>query len=478
MLPLLIGLLVAAGPLLRGAWDLWAQSLLYLLVVLGLALWAMGRLFVGYFPLPSRRGLAWSAALIAAAGAAACLSPVWAYAVPAWRALALGLWIFPAVAAVSKDQRSAVDEAIRASAWVLLLLAFYQHYHFRMERPPSTFPNQNVFAGTILLLLPLAVQKRDWVLAGGLLLALGWTRSVGAWLGLAGALVASRRSAGVFAYWIGAAVGFGCLVAIYGKLQTPEVLHRWFWWAAAARMALARPLLGFGPGSYAYVLPAYQTPGRDLSSLYAHQHFLETAAECGLPYLAAWVLGLVHCLRRGGAHKRFGALAILIQSLWDYSLSIPSNLWLLCYFAASSSSETSEGVNVPLRRKLPAAIAVAALALVLGRSAWRRWEADRLTAQAVESYQAGRGPAAALALLDASARLGADPEAERLAAELELSRRDLRAAARHLERATALNPYRASNWTALEGIYRRLGDEEAARRKRREGAAFCPVLRT
>jgi hypothetical protein len=40
---------------------------------------------------------------------------------------------------------------------------------------------------------------------------------------------------------------------------------------------------------------------------------------------------------------------VLVQGLWDSPFSSAPNLWLLAYLAASSSSETSEGVAIPSR---------------------------------------------------------------------------------------------------------------------------------
>ncbi|OGR88263.1 MAG: hypothetical protein A3J74_01540 [Elusimicrobia bacterium RIFCSPHIGHO2_02_FULL_57_9] len=480
MLPVLVGLLVAVGPLLRGSWDLWAQSLLFMAVVSGFCLWLIGRFAIGYMPLPSQRILAWTAVLAVLSWAALSLSPLPIYAAPAWRNLLLGLWIFAIIPIVSKDERAAIDEAIRVCAWILVLLAFYQRYYEHSE-PVSALLNRNVFAGTALLLLPLSVQKRDWVLGFALILILFWSRSVGAWLGLAGALMLTRRDRGPVTYWIGAAIGFICLVVIYGKLQSPEVLHRWQWWAAAARMAAARPGFGFGPGTFAYVLPAFQEPGRNLSSLYAHQHFLETAAEYGVVFTLAWCLGLAHFLRRGGAHKRFGALAILIQSLWDYPLSIPANFWLFCYFAASSTPQTSRGVNIAARLKIIYGVLAVALSGGISYMTWQRWEADRLKVRGVELFTEGAPPFESAAFFARSLRLVDDPETERFAAEIELRQvgegKNLHSALAHLERAAALNPYRASTWVALERLHRRMNNPEAANERRRLGAKFCPVLR-
>jgi hypothetical protein len=350
-----------------------------------------------------------------------------------------------------------------------------------MERPPSAFFNQNVFAGAVLMFLPLAVQKRDWFLSAGLLVCLVWARSVGAWLGLAGALVLTRRESGPAAYWTGLTIGFACLVAIYAKLQSPEVLHRCAWWAAAARMAAVRPWFGFGPGTYAYVLPVYERSGAGLSALYAHQHILETAAELGLPYTILWLAGLAHFLRRGGSHKRFGAVAVLIQSLWDYPLSVPSNFWLFCYLTASSAPQTQNAVNVPLRRKTPAVAAVVAAAVLAFWWVEERWGADRLKAAAIERFQEGGTAAEVHALLDRSLALYSDPEAERLCAEMDIKRivegtmpprEGALEAAKHLERSVVGNPYRSSSWAALERLYEQLGDKVAVERVRARAAAF------
>ncbi|MBI4376081.1 MAG: O-antigen ligase family protein [Elusimicrobia bacterium] len=475
MLPLLIGLLVAVGPLLRAGWDLWAQSLLWLCVTWGCAAWALGRLTLGFLPLPQGRWLAWAGALALLSAVSAWLSPVPTYSGPAWRTLLLGLWIFPATAMASKDARSRIDIAVQAAGWILVLLAFHQYWREASE-PSSTFLNRNVFAGTILLLLPLSVQRKDWLLASALVLVLIWARSAGAWLGLAGALVLTRRDRSTLFYWLGLAVGFLALVAVYAKLQSPEVMHRWQWWSAAARMIWDRPLTGFGPGAFAYVLPAYEQSGRPLSTMFAHQHFLETAAECGLPFLGLWAAGLFHFLRRGGAHKRFGAVAVLVQSLWDYPLSVPANLWLFCYFAASSIPQSPEGVNVRLRMRLAGGLAVLLIAGTLSYPVWTRWQADRLKARAV----ADPDRAKALALLHDSLAKAKDAEAETFAAQLHLASKNtasLREALQHLQRSARLNPYRASTWSGIERIFNALGQPERAAQARTEGERYCPILR-
>lgn len=484
MLALLIGLLSSAGLILQGSWDIWAQSLMFMAAAGGSACWLLGRVMVGYIPLPPKRLVLWAGLLAVLSGLAAYLSPVSSYAVANWRVILLGLWIFCAMAAVSKDDRIWIDQAARAAGWFLMLLAFYQHYREGMERPTSALLNQNVFAGSVLMLLPLAVQQRDWFLSAGLIACLCWSRSVGAWMGLAAALVLTRRSRDAVGNYVGMAVFFVCLVLIYGKLQSSEVLHRWYWWRAAMRMAAERPWLGFGPGAYATVAPSYfDDPQKGLSALFAHEHFLETAAECGWLYLAAWIGGILYFLKRGSPHKKFGALAVLIQSLWDYPLSIPGNYWIFCYLAASTTPQSSRGLNVPYARKAPWALGVSFLAATACWWAGRGWRADILKASAIEGFRDGRSPTVSVTQLERSLALQADPEAERALAEILLAQKpyppaeSARAAVAHLERSARLNPYRASTWTALERLYGALGEAERGRQLRHEGEAYCPVLR-
>ncbi len=484
MLAVLVGVQLAAGLLLRGAWDLWAQSAVLLLLIAGTAVWLMLGLARGRVPLPSSRPAAWAAALILLSLVSARFGAVPVYSLPAWAAAAAGLWLIPAATLLSPRDRDWVEEAVRAAAWLLVLLAVYQRLHGE-PRPPSALLNQNVFAGAILLLLPVSVRRGDGFLAAGLLLCLWWTRSVGAWLGLAGALLLHRRAVGAAAFWAGAAAGLAGLIAAYAKLQSPEVLHRLAWWSAAWRMSAGAPWLGLGPGSYAYALPAFVAVRPELYSLFAHQHFLETAAERGWPYLLLWVAGLAALLRRAEPGKRFGPVAILIHGLFDYALSVPGVFWLFCLSLAWSLPQSNEAEPLRAGRKLPAAALT--LLLAVGASSWvlGNWRADRLRARAAAALSSGGDPAAAEADLRASEAVRPDPEASRLLAILALSRaarspeprRDLESAAGDLERAAALDPYRASNWSLLEAVYRKMGRPGAAREALERGARTCPSLR-
>lgn len=463
MLAGLVGFFLAAGLLLRGAWDVWSQALLVFILVGGVYAWLAWRSALGYLPRPTRGVDLWAGVLGVLSGVSALASPVPAYSRPAWAAFAAGLALFPVTGVLSRPQRAQVDRWVRGAAWVLVLVACYQKLH-GTDRPPSLLLNQNAFAGAALLLLPIAAEARARLLALGLLLCLWWASSVGAWLGLAAGLIAFRSRVGLWsrAGWAVLLIG---LVIAYSRLQDPAVQHRLVWWKAAWLMAADAPWLGLGPGAYAYALPAYTQGRPELSTLFAHQHFLELAAERGWPWLAMWIAGLAVLLARGSPFKRFAAFAALVHGLVDYPLSLPGVFWLFCYVAACGAPEAEEGVNVAWSRRPAMALAACVVIVAAGLAVSRVWRADRLRATAAASLGAPGAPLEpARERLERSSALFPHPETERLLAEIAVAEaavpgapaaeqaRRLDEAAGRLRRASELDPYRASHRELLERV--------------------------
>ncbi len=478
ILPALVALPTALGPLLRGSWDLWTQCLIHAGVAVGITAWLSARAATGYFPAPSKRSLLWAASLMCLALASVWASPLKSLPLAEGWAFMGGAWLFLILPAVGKDERRIIDQAIRVSAWILMVLACYQRLSLGDERPASALVNQNVYAGAILMLLPLALETRDWLLAFGLLLNLWWAHSVGAWLGLSAALVVTLRFRSGAGFWAGVLGGLACLILIYNKFQSPEVLNRWDWWRSAAAMIYDRPLLGWGPGSFPHALHAYREGG-GLATTYAHQFFLQVGAEYGLPFALIYFTGIWNCVLRGTSYKRFGALAALFHSLWDWPLSMPSNLWLFSYFAASSLRHEDRGVNIPARWK-PALIAfIAACGSLLVFGASRLWRVDRAVARAAYELENGRTEESLSLAAQALALDARHPAAHLISAQAHWSRGDagLDAAAGSLERAAAANPFRAHTWTMLESAYRRMGREDLAQGARKRGERWCARLR-
>ena len=342
ILPVLLALPVALGLLLRGAEGPWAQLIVHIGSMGALTLWLLSRTAVGYIPRPSHRNLLWAVSLTALSALSVAYNPMGVRTYPEWLNFLNALWIFPVMAFVSKDERRYIDSAIRAAAWILMILAFYQKFRMGDSQPASALASPEIYAGAVLMLLPLSLEARDWLLAAGLTATLLWTQSLGAWFGFSCGLFVSqlwRKSAWSTAGLIGLLV---CLVVFYGNIQSPGFLNRVNLWGAAMTAIFNNPLLGSGPGSFAVLSKGTQYPSN---------YILRTASEYGVPFAVLWFGGLWTCMRRGNVYKRFGAVAVLSQSLWDWSLSMPANLWLFSYFVSSSLSEEPRGVNVPSRHK-------------------------------------------------------------------------------------------------------------------------------
>jgi len=344
VLAALVGGQVAAGLLLGGALDLRTRSGLFILLVVGVALWICGGVLRGRVPLPTLRAFLWAALLAGLSLISAVHSPASAGALPTWAAAAAGLWLFPAETLLSEEGRLRVEKLLHVAAWLMVLLAVRQRLDGEAS-PSSTLTNPAAFAGAILLLLPTAARRGDWALSIGLVVCLWWTRSVGAWLGLSIALLLHRRVVGPVAFWAGVAAGFAVMVAAYANLHSPGVLHLLECWGEAWRLAWDAPWLGRG------ALPAV-----------AHQYFLETAVERGWPYLFFWGAGLASLLGRSTPALRFGPVALIVYGLIDSPLNVPGVFWLFCFCAASAQPESEDAAAVRASRRLPLAAAVLVLA--------------------------------------------------------------------------------------------------------------------
>jgi O-antigen ligase/tetratricopeptide (TPR) repeat protein len=194
-------------------------------------------------------------------------------------------------------------------------------------RPFSFFISQNLFAGYLMLALPMAVgvlfYLRGWiqrrlrnsphllaahvvadilpVLAGlSMLYALGLTGSKGGWLAFLLALIAGfvawlRFSPQVRAAqrrWLVLAsvvvligivfISIPLRVRLSGMFrgeQANSTMFRWFTWKGAAAMAVTHPFNGVGIGAFEYIYPKYAQTGFTRA---AHQSYLQFAAETGI----------------------------------------------------------------------------------------------------------------------------------------------------------------------------------------------------
>jgi tetratricopeptide (TPR) repeat protein/O-antigen ligase len=337
------------------------------------------------------------------------------------------------------------------------------------------------------LALPLTGSKGGALGAVGAAIAFGWTFApVGS--------VAGRRMrrwvlvlvAGVVALGLVAPPLRSRVVAAFST-QSNSTMFRYYTWAGMVRMIGARPLQGFGTGSFQWAYPPYAETG---FTRLGHESYLQVATEAGLPalaaFLAVWVLlarGLGRRLgeaspplaplslrERGGeaspscpplpaaerAMDRLlpgAALAAMVgfvvHNLVDYSWYCPAvavSLFLLAGAATGDGKADKAGVIQPRASRAAAALAgLGALALVL------------------------------VVFLVAQVRQAASQGAYRAG--------DLQAAVQAARSALALDPWDAESWDALAVAYYPLppvlgrgpADLQQAIEARRQEARVCPT---
>jgi O-antigen ligase len=299
-----------------------------------------------------------------------------------------------------------------------------------------------------------------------------------------------RVRAGALALLAGAVVG-GVLFApaIASRLQAGAVESRTAFWAATVRMIEDRPFTGLGPGSWAPARVAYTVaPELDAYVPHAHNVPLQVASELGIVGIVAGavvVVALARLVRRGlanpAAEPRALAWATLLgtvylfgQSLVDAYTHQPAILLALALPIARLDAWITAEEAEPSGRDLRA----------------RRWLAAILLAAVVLSTLAAagvEGPARSVERAAAAANGGdwvsalamAGPAAvddPRLAPHLLLRglaaahADDLEAAESSLAAAAALDDY-APTWVDLAAVRLRRGDESGAR------AALASALR-
>ncbi|MBM3305306.1 MAG: hypothetical protein FJY79_05105 [Candidatus Aminicenantes bacterium] len=167
-----------------------------------------------------------------------------------------------------------------------------------------------------------------------------------AWRGLSDEESGARRRfgrlvLGVFAVVLAAALyfGIGPIIARFAESDISKDARRTFY-RTTARMIGDYPLFGTGKGSFPHAYAMYEEVDDRLRLSFAHNDFLEFAAENGLPggaALAAAGIGLAVVLaglwrrRRSnfakgiGLGALLGVTAILVHGLSDFNLQITAN---------------------------------------------------------------------------------------------------------------------------------------------------------
>lgn len=291
------------------------------------------------------------------------------FAVELGRRPRLRNWSVPVIAASGS---CVVIEAVTQEMFGYGL--FTRHPLMKFSRMTGPYTNPTDLATYLMVLMfillgYLVVSKRPrW--SGAIVLVLFAalacfirTQTRGAWLGVAAGFVAMITASVHPRIRRAVAAIFVLLLAAIGTviwLQGPERLHhlffdldigktdRYYMWRSALWMIKDRPLLGQGLNTFMANYVAYWVGG-EIAPRYAHNCFLQVAAETGLIGLTAflWFLGSVivrqvQALRRLVSDESallcgiFGALAgFLVQSAVDtnfYVIRQAALFWVLAGF--------------------------------------------------------------------------------------------------------------------------------------------------
>jgi spore germination protein YaaH/O-antigen ligase len=296
------------------------------------------------------------------------------------------------------------------------IFAFPKKYY--LDSATGTLINRNHFATLLAIALPFALTlaiprpsdpgRRGW---RSRLLALAETRSltrllavsasVLIWMGLllshsrAGLLAAMAAAAVVVfhfrstraAKWI-AAAGAGVLVLLLSLELSQAPGERFFSvgddlgakagrltvWRDSRSLVAARPVLGWGFGTFESAFPTVQSADVDVRYDHAHNDWIEWLTEGGVLAFVAAVTLLAMALRHGGVASRAALVAVGLHAVWDFSLRIPAVAvltaatmgWGYAAHAAGAASDARPGGTLRrVGRWLPAL----AVALLVGRGA-------------------------------------------------------------------------------------------------------------
>jgi O-antigen ligase len=250
---------------------------------------------------------------------------------------------------------------------------------------------------------------------------------------------------------------------------TSSVTERRDFWSAAIAMTKERPLFGWGPYSFRFVQPRYQTAVLATSD-HPHNVFLKIAAERGLPALAAFALLLVSVLlpaskallerKERGDNLPWQPLAItalggvLLHSLVDYNLqfvAIALPFWVVMGTLAPPIKLKKKTHRTGERA---AAILFACVLL---------WEGAFLATSSLARHAHAKGDDdAAILWYERSSLQLFRRDSDLSLADIHVSRGEADPARASIRRAIALNPEDARAWLMLGNLQESQKEWDAA----------------
>ncbi len=279
------------------------------------------------------------------------------------------LLFYIVVSVYSQQFKGYIYSGLAVVAGVISILAIAQF--LKGLTPLATFPNKNLSAGYIAAV---------FCLVSGIL----FTRPVNSIkkiiyffvLIVSGiALFISDSRGGIFAVLFGMSYLFyskfkirGLLVllltALFIFILIPEktILHflktdrdiyalsRTKIWKSSLNIISERPFLGTGPGNYRLVFHKHKFKGHTMLARYgkitrfAHNEYLQIAAETGLLGLAGFLLILIVIFARCGKVPAVSCALFSLagHALVDFNMHLPATMILGIFLAADVMSETAE----------------------------------------------------------------------------------------------------------------------------------------
>lgn len=253
------------------------------------------------------------------------------------------------------------------------------------------YVNHNHYAGLMEMLIPLASgvaflergSKRVLLLFAAAVMALTvvFSRSRGGMIALAVEFVfvcvvlfrVQRNRRGVMAVF-GAMAMMAALVLwlgsdkLFERFSEPHDQYRVQIYRDSLSMAMHKPILGYGMGTFSTVYPAYRSFYTNLFVNHAHNDYLEMLVDTGVVGLALFLWFLFSVFRSGwkkisdendveGRALTLAALTgvtgIVVHSFLDFNLHIPANAALFFVLCAAIATPFRHTVKAPAFRAWP-----------------------------------------------------------------------------------------------------------------------------
>jgi O-antigen ligase len=250
-------------------------------------------------------------------------------------------------------------------------------FPYRYSDCLGPFQNRNNFAAFVELLVPVALwqafeARRDrivYLAVAGFLVAAAVASG-----SRAGAAIVFLEVFAVFAVawrqgklprgglmrsaaWTFALAGLAILIAgwevLWQRIQAGNLLlYRREIFASTVAMVAARPLSGFGPGTFQTVFPAYTTFDAGLVVNHAHNDWLEWAAEGGIPFALLLVSAAAWCIRPAlRSIWGIGLLGVFLHACFDYPMQRLGVAGWVFVLIGALAADAAQPLMTPIGRR-------------------------------------------------------------------------------------------------------------------------------